>query len=195
MGPGSSHELAPGLRMYWEQALPRLLVHEVSGESMFPTLHPKDLIYADPEGGAELGDLVVVAHPFRPIRLVKRLAERSPSGRLQVRGDHPDAFESQDSRGFGALRPDALQGRVVLVRRKVRAVPAPFKALAEAAPKALRSALAPDGSSLRLAGAKDPRGCEAHLEVAHGSDALWLTTSSAALSWLQAPWLTAWLGS
>jgi len=177
--------------MYWEQALPRLLVHEVSGESMVPTLWPKDLIYADPQGGAAVGDLVVVRHPFRPIRLVKRLTERTPSGRLRVLGDTSDAFATQDSRGFGPLKPQALEGRVVLVRRKGPRQARPLSSLAEAAPDALRSSLS--GDSLRLAGDPDPYGCEAHLEVALGDEALWLTASPGGLPWLRSEWLKRWL--
>ena len=122
--------------MYWESALPRLVAHEVSGESMLPTLRPRDLIYADPDQRAPRpGDLVICRHPFKPLLLVKRLAERSPSGRLRVLGDHPDCWESQDSRGFGLLRPPALEGRVVLVRRRERAPQAGLAALAERAPR------------------------------------------------------------
>ena len=158
---------------------------------MLPTLWPQDLIYADPLGGAQPGDLVVVRHPFRPLRLVKRLAERTPSGRLRVLGDHSDAFASQDSRGFGGLKPDALQGRVVLVRRKAPPQGLVLRTLADAAPSELRAALAE--ASLRLAGEADAYGCEAHLEVALSADALWLTASAGALAWLESEWLKGWL--
>lgn len=190
LGPGSSRELAPGLRTYWDQALPRLLVHEVSGESMVPTLWPGDLIYADPQSEVAPGDLVVVQHPFRPLRLVKRLAEQTPSGRLRVLGDNPDATATQDSRGFGPLKPPACQGRVVLVRRKGPAG-GDLASLAEAAPQELSRELA--GDSLRLAGEVDRYGCEAHLEVAQGEAALWLTASPGGLPWLRAAWLLDWV--
>ncbi|MBL4845580.1 MAG: hypothetical protein JKY65_08650 [Planctomycetes bacterium] len=159
---------------------------------MLPTLKPGDLIYADPqEREPSPGDLVICRHPFKPLRLVKRLAERSPSGRLRVLGDHRDAWESQDSRGFGLLRPSALEGRVVLVRRRQAPPTASLAALAARAPRVLQSALCE--SSLRLAGALDSYGCEAHLELRPESQGLWLTASVAALPWLQAEWLTTWL--
>lgn len=195
-GPGSSAELAPGLRTYWDRALPRLLTHEVSGESMLPTLWPRDLIYLDPEGEAAPGDLVVVRHPFRPLRLVKRLAARSAEGRLRVLGDHPEAYASQDSRGFGELAPDALEGRVVLVRRKAELAgrELALEELATRAPGTLRQALGEDGRSLRLASEVDAYGCEAHLELAYGqSGSLWLTASPGGLPWLEAGWLQGWL--
>jgi nickel-type superoxide dismutase maturation protease len=187
-----SAELAPGLRMYWESALPRLVVHEVSGESMLPTLRPGDLIYADPEQrDPDSGDLVVCRHPFRPLRLVKRLVERSPSGRLRVLGDHPNAWESQDSRGFGLLKPGALEGRVVLLRRRESAQGRCLRSLGDRAPGDLLRTLT--ATSLRLAGAQDAHGCEAHLELTLDPDGLWLTASASALPWLQATWLTDWL--
>jgi nickel-type superoxide dismutase maturation protease len=192
LGPGSSRELAPGLRTYWDQALPRLLVHEVSGESMVPTLWPGDLIYADPQSEVAPGDLVVVQHPFRPLRLVKRLEARTPSGRLRVLGDHVDATATQDSRGFGPLKPAALEGRVVLARRKAP-LGGDLATLAEVAPEHLRRDLSED--SLRLAGEPDAYGCEAHLEVARGEQALWLTASPGGLPWLSAGWLRSWVGA
>lgn len=158
---------------------------------MAPTLLPGDLLFADPAQAEvlEAGDLAVCAHPFRSLSVVKRVRRVSPSGRLELRGDNPDALSSQDSRGFGLVR--AARGRVVLLSRRLDGERAPDLAgLAAAAPPELRRAL--DDQGLRLAGAPDRFGCEAHLELARTDASLWLTASVSALPWLQAPWFEAW---
>lgn len=152
---------------------------------MAPTLLPGDRVYADPAQAALLaeGDLVICAHPFRDLTLVKRVARKSASGRLDVRGDNPDSLASQDSRGFGLLR--GARGRVVLVRRLLSGGASPSRLLARA-PEGL--ARASGESSCRLAGAPDRFGCEAHLELARAPEGVYLTLSAAALPWLSEAW-------
>ncbi len=57
------------------------------------------------------GDLVLAQHPFKPdVTLVKRVLRVESDGRVFVVGE--DVTGSSDSRGFGALRPDLILGRV-----------------------------------------------------------------------------------
>ncbi len=84
---------------------------EVVGDSMRPTLEPGDRLVLSRLRRARPGDLVAVADPRQPERLVvKRLVEVSPAG-LTVLGDNPAA--STDSRTFGPVAVDAVRGRVV----------------------------------------------------------------------------------
>lgn len=87
----------------------------VRGASMYPTLRDGDVVTVHPDAYATdrpaVGHLVLVHHPFKKdVRMVKRVGEVLPDGRVFVVGDCP--LESEDSRGFGALRPDAVIGRV-----------------------------------------------------------------------------------
>ena len=84
---------------------------EVVGESMRPTLEPGDRLLLARTRRARPGDLVAVRDPrFDRRTVVKRVAAVSASG-LTVLGDNPAA--STDSRIFGTVRSDALQGRVL----------------------------------------------------------------------------------
>mgnify|MGYP001811855167 CR=1 FL=1 len=82
---------------------------------MAPTLLPGDWLLVDPDayqaGDPEPGDLVLVPDPREPSRLlVKRVVEVSQDGGLlQVAGDAPD--ESTDSRAFGPVEADSVDGR------------------------------------------------------------------------------------
>ena len=80
---------------------------------MSPTFEPGDWLLADPDAYAEgapvVGDLVLVPDPREPSRLlVKRVAEVHGDD-LFVAGDAPDA--STDSRAFGSVAVDAVEGR------------------------------------------------------------------------------------
>ena len=61
-------------------------------------------------GAVNRGELVVLDDPREPGRiLVKRIHAVEPDGRLDVRGDAPQA--STDSRSFGPVDAAALLGR------------------------------------------------------------------------------------
>ena len=82
---------------------------------MAPTLEHGDWLLVDPDAYGDAppapGDLVLVADPRDPSRLlVKRVSSVSDDGRqLLVAGDAPD--ESTDSRTFGAVETGAVEGR------------------------------------------------------------------------------------
>lgn len=83
----------------------------VEGRSMAPTLLPGDRLLVARHRRLRRGDLVAVADPRLPRRLlVKRVA--AVNGRsLELRGDNPEA--STDSRSFGDVPRSLVRGRVV----------------------------------------------------------------------------------
>jgi nickel-type superoxide dismutase maturation protease len=85
----------------------------VAGDSMRPTLQPRDFLVVRRRGrAARVGDVVVVRRPDRPeLLVVKRVVEVDADGALWVLGDNPAA--SDDSRVFGVVPPRCVMGRVV----------------------------------------------------------------------------------
>lgn len=83
---------------------------EVVGDSMLPALRPGDRLLVLRPAPARPGDVVAVADPRLPARImVKRVAAVGAEG-VTVLGDNPAA--STDSRHFGPLASDAVRGRV-----------------------------------------------------------------------------------
>ena len=87
----------------------------VSGHSMYPTYRDGDVVEVDVDAYAEqlpqVGDVVLAEHPFKTgVCIVKRVKRITDEGRVFVVGDSP--LESSDSRGFGALRPAQILGKV-----------------------------------------------------------------------------------
>lgn len=85
----------------------------VEGSSMEPALSPGDRLLVMPALRLRRGDVVAVADPRVPARLlVKRVTslDRSP-GLVSVEGDNSDA--SSDSRHFGPVPRRAIIGKVV----------------------------------------------------------------------------------
>jgi nickel-type superoxide dismutase maturation protease len=92
----------------WWRPLRRV---EVAGDSMRPALRPGDRLLVLRHGRARVGDVVAVADPREPARvLVKRVADRGPAG-ITVLGDNPAA--STDSRLLGPVPPGAVRGRAI----------------------------------------------------------------------------------
>ena len=84
---------------------------EVTGDSMLPALRPGDRLLVLRHARARPGDVVALADPRRPSRvLVKRVAGRGPEG-ITVLGDNPAA--STDSRALGPVTRAAVRGRAV----------------------------------------------------------------------------------
>jgi phage repressor protein C with HTH and peptisase S24 domain len=78
---------------------------------------PADMGTGNPGSGGrpriEPGQLVIARHPDRPdLLLVKRAARRVPGG-WWLESDNP-AAHAVDSRSFGAVRPELIEGRVLL---------------------------------------------------------------------------------
>lgn len=95
-------------------ALGRLDVVEVTGGSMAPTLLPGDRLLVEAVSlrrrPPRVGEVVLAPDPRRPEReLVKRVAHVG-GGRVDLRGDAPDA--STDSRAFGSLSAARVEWRV-----------------------------------------------------------------------------------
>ncbi len=85
----------------------------VTGDSMNPTLNDHDFLLANMgyyrQNQPEVGDVVVLKHPFNDLVIIKRIVSIVPDG-IMVMGDN--TIESSDSRSFGALTFDRLLGRV-----------------------------------------------------------------------------------
>jgi type IV secretory pathway protease TraF len=94
---------------------------EVAGRSMVPALLPGDWLVATRRGRIRRGSVVVLAHPDRPLELVKRV-RGVPGDRVDgwllgsdeylVLGDNPGA--SSDGRRFGPVPRRAIEGIVRL---------------------------------------------------------------------------------
>ena len=100
----------------------------VAERSMEPVLHPGDwlLVRRRIRPGRPLrvrpGQLVIVRHPARPdLLIVKRAARREPGGWWLEAASA--AAGATDSRSFGVVAPELIEGRVLLRYRRVRARP------------------------------------------------------------------------
>jgi nickel-type superoxide dismutase maturation protease len=89
---------------------------EVTGDSMTPTLRPGDRVLV--VGGLgpwrprpRTGDLVALADPRDPGRLIVKRVAAVAGASVEVRGDN--AAASTDSRHFGPVARAAVVGRVV----------------------------------------------------------------------------------
>jgi nickel-type superoxide dismutase maturation protease len=95
----------------------RRMRYRVRGASMYPALRDGDVVDVDLDAfthrAPRPGEVVLAKHPFkRDVLLVKRVVAVGDDGRIDVRGDEP--IESEDSRGFGPLRPEAIVGLVLI---------------------------------------------------------------------------------
>jgi nickel-type superoxide dismutase maturation protease len=95
----------------------------VAERSMAPTLLPGDWLLVLRTRRPRSGQVVVARHPGRPgMFLVKRAARCTPDG-WWLESDNPNGG-AVDSRAFGAVPADLIEGRVLLrywpLRRKSR---------------------------------------------------------------------------
>lgn len=104
---------------------------EVAGSSMEPTLRAGDWLVATRRGRVRRGCVVVLAHPERPLDLVKRVAavpgdevdgKRLGPDEYLVAGDNPQA--SMDGRDFGTVPRRAIEG---VVRFRYHPRPGPVR--------------------------------------------------------------------
>ncbi len=94
----------------------RLRTVAVAGDSMAPTYHDGDWLLALWGGQCKVGQVLIIEREERPgIYLVKRLV-RIEDGKYWVQGDNPLA--STDSRQWGLLNSQEIQGRVLLRYRR-----------------------------------------------------------------------------
>lgn len=87
----------------------------VVGESMLPTLAEGWFVLVDPDRVPEVDELALARHPERGdgLLVVKRVAAIGDDGRFELASDNPDA--GTDSRTWGPVPPDAIEGTVTLV--------------------------------------------------------------------------------
>lgn len=88
----------------------------ITGNSMLPLLQPGEEVLINPQAypqqSPQVGDLIVVQHPFKPkVRMIKRVIEVREDGFCFIVGEN--ARESTDSRHFGYVDPQLILGQVV----------------------------------------------------------------------------------
>jgi nickel-type superoxide dismutase maturation protease len=82
---------------------------------MLSILKPGDEVLADPYAYRhrcpQPGEIVIARHPLHSdVHLIKRIKSVLDDGRCRLEGDNPT--ESTDSRSFGLVAPEHIQGRV-----------------------------------------------------------------------------------
>ena len=82
---------------------------------MLPTLTEGQFVLVDTARRPALGELAVARHPHRDdgLLVVKRVAALQPDGGYELVSDNPDA--GTDSRTWGPLPPDMVEGTVTMV--------------------------------------------------------------------------------
>ncbi len=96
----------------WHIGRPPLRQLKVQGNSMSPTIEDGEIVLYDPRAEVNVGDIVMTPHPYmQSVKIVKRIREIHPDGGVVLVGDNPN--ESTDSRTFGTISIDSVQGRIV----------------------------------------------------------------------------------
>jgi nickel-type superoxide dismutase maturation protease len=105
--------------MRWPRSGWPLLRVAVAERSMEPTLHPGDWLLVRRTRRVRAGQLVVARHPARPtLLLVKRALRRDPGGWV-LHSDNLNGFAT-DSRTFGPVPPELIEGTVLFRYRRAR---------------------------------------------------------------------------
>jgi phage repressor protein C with HTH and peptisase S24 domain len=91
----------------------RLSVVLVAGESMRPALRPGDRLLVVSGVRVSAGDVVVSRLPDSDVLAVKRAAFRQDGG-WWLESDNQSAPGRRDSWDFGAVRDEAIVGRVLM---------------------------------------------------------------------------------
>ncbi len=82
----------------------------VKGDSMWPTLTAGSTVRFErvEANSLEVGQVVLLEHPFRSdLRIIKRI-QSIDSGRIFVVGDNPDPTASEDSHNFGEVEAEKI---------------------------------------------------------------------------------------
>lgn len=84
----------------------------VEGNSMSPTLENGEKIFIKSAKKIEVGDIVLAKHPYKKsVKILKRVAEITEDGKLNLIGDNPS--ESSDTRSFGLILTENVIGKAV----------------------------------------------------------------------------------
>jgi nickel-type superoxide dismutase maturation protease len=87
-------------------------IFKVADRSMEPALKSGDYVFATAWfSKLKVGDIVILKHPARPIKIVKRISAISDKSAYVI-GDNKS--ESEDSRSFGSVPRESILGRVLL---------------------------------------------------------------------------------
>ena len=90
----------------------RLTTVRMIGPSMEPAVRHGDWWIVHLSSVVRPGDVIMIRHPLRRhLIIVKRAEHRTPGG-WWVTGDNPE--QSEDSRSFGAVPEDLIEGRLVV---------------------------------------------------------------------------------
>lgn len=90
----------------------------IVGPSMEPAVRNGEWWVVRRTSAVSAGDVVLMRHPERPhLTVVKRLDHRVDGG-WWVLGDNPDV--SDDSRAFGSVPDDLIEGRLLFRYRPLR---------------------------------------------------------------------------
>jgi nickel-type superoxide dismutase maturation protease len=106
---------APSWREWGLWLLRQRMRVRVTGDSMLPTVMPNDIVLVDTHAYTasipKVGEIVLVHHPYqKDLKIIKRVAEITPEGRLVLHSDNRQA--GSDSRQFGTISTQRLIGRV-----------------------------------------------------------------------------------
>ncbi len=86
---------------------------KVKDSSMEPAVKERDYLFVSRVyGRLEEGDIVVLEHPRKDVKIVKRV-KRISADSVFVIGDN--GARSEDSRSFGPVRRSSIVGKVLLV--------------------------------------------------------------------------------
>ena len=84
----------------------------IVGESMSPTLADgQKVFFSTSEERSPLpNDIVLFSHPYKRMKLVKRISHITDEGKYFMVGDNPDLLSSEDSHNFGPIAREKIIG-------------------------------------------------------------------------------------
>ena len=84
----------------------------IVGESMSPTLADGQKVFFSTfeERSPLPNDIVLFSHPYKRMKLVKRISHITDEGKYFMVGDNPDILSSEDSHNFGPIAKEKIIG-------------------------------------------------------------------------------------